>query len=82
MASNIYTRKTVDGKVTAYSRKGSQGRKPSGLGKPELYRLFAKDEEILKLLKIKLGNYYNKNEIVRNAVHRAIESIYTELVKH
>jgi hypothetical protein len=82
MASNIYTRATVDGKVTAYSRKGSQGRKPSGLGKPKLYRLFAKDEEILRLLEIRLGEYYNENEIVREAVHKAVESIYTELLKH
>jgi hypothetical protein len=27
MASNIYSRKTVDGKTTFYSRKGTQGRK-------------------------------------------------------
>lgn len=26
MASNIYSRKTVDGKTTFYSRKGTQGR--------------------------------------------------------
>lgn len=30
MASNTFTRDTVDGKRT-YSRKGTQGRKPSGL---------------------------------------------------
>lgn len=28
MASNIYSRKTVDGKTTMYSRKGTQGRTP------------------------------------------------------
>jgi len=81
MASNKYSRKTVDGKTTWYSREGSQGRKPSGLGKPKLYRLFASDEEILKLLEIKLGDYYNENEIVRDAVHKAVESVYTELLK-
>jgi hypothetical protein len=27
MASNIYSRKTADGKTTMYSRKGTQGRK-------------------------------------------------------
>jgi len=81
MANNTYLRQTVDGKTTAYTRKGTQGRKPSGLGKPKLYRLFAEDEKILKLLEIKLGSYYNENEIVRNAVHKAVESIYTEFVK-
>ena len=62
-------------------RSVKQGRKPSGLGKPTLYRLFAEDEEILKLLEIKLGDYYNKNEIVRDAVHKAVQSIYTESLK-
>ena len=81
MAPNIYQRRTADSKITWYTRKGTQGRKPSGLGKPKLYRLFESDEEILKLLEIKLGDYYNENEIVRNAVHKAVESIYTELVK-
>lgn len=81
MASNIYDRITVDGKTTRYSRRGTQGRKSSGLGKPKLYRLFASDEEILKQLESKMGEYYNENEIVRQAVHKAVESIYTELVK-
>ena len=81
MSTNVYKRTTADGITTAYSRKGTQGRKPSGLGKPKLYRLFASDEEILKLLEMKLGKYYNENEIVRDAVHKAVESIYTELVK-
>ena len=66
----------------AHTRKGTQGRKPSGLGKPELYRLYAEDEEKLSILKEKLGIYYNKNEIVRQAVRLALETVYTELVKH
>jgi len=80
MASNTFTRHTITGPRT-YSRKGTQGRKPSGLGKPELYRLYAEDEKKLLVLKEKLGCYYNKNEIVRQAVHLALETIYTELVK-
>lgn len=82
MASNLYTRTTADGKTTQHTRKGTQGRKPSGLGKPELYRLYAEDEEKLSILKEKLGIYYNKNEIVRQAVRLALETVYTELVKH
>ena len=81
MASNVYRRTTADGKTTAYSRKGTQGRKPSGLGNPELYRLYAEDEKKLLILKEKLGNYYNKNEIVREAVRLALETVYIELVK-
>jgi len=80
VSSNTYTRHTITGTRT-YSRKGSQGRKPSGLGKPELYRLYVEDEKKLLILKEKLGLYYNKNEIVRQAVHLALETIYTELVK-
>ena len=80
MASNTFTRHTITGPRT-YSRKGTQGRKPSGLGKPELYRLYAEDEEKLLILKEKLGTYYNKNEIVRQAVHLALETIYIELLK-
>lgn len=80
MASNIYTRHTITGSQK-FTRKGTQGRKPSGLGKPELYRLYAEDEEKLLILKEKLGMYYNKNEIVRQAVRLALETVYTELLK-
>lgn len=81
MASNTYPRTTVDGKTTWYSRKGTQGRKSSGLGKPELYRLYAEDEKKLLILKEKLGAYYNKNEIVRQAVRLTLETVYIELLK-
>ena len=80
MTHNTYTRHTITGS-RQFTRKGTQGRKPSGLGKPELYRLYAEDEEKLLILKEKLGTYYNKNEIVRQAVHLALETVYTELLK-
>jgi hypothetical protein len=81
MASNLYTQARADGTSQITRRSQKQGRKSSGLADPKLYRLFAEDVEILKLLEIKLGEYYNENEIVRNAVHRAVESVYTELLK-
>ena len=81
MASNTYTRTTVNNKTSSYTRKGTQGRKPSGLGKPKLYRL--KNETVEKLVVIaeKLGQYYNENEIIREAVEKHVDCIYTELVK-
>jgi hypothetical protein len=80
MASNIYTRDTVDGQTT-YSRKGTQGRKPSGLGTARKHRLYLDDEMKLDELKKNLGQYYNENEIVRTAVRIYLSnSVGTELV--
>ena len=77
MASNIYE---VNG--TEYRRSVRQGRKPSGLGRPEKYRLYKKDEECLLILKSNLGEYYNKNEIVRIAVKLYLDNfVPTELLK-
>ena len=80
MAHNIYTRHTVSGSTT-YSRKGTQGRKPIGLGYPKLYRLY--DETNVKLATIKevLGTYYNENDLIREAAKKHVDFIYTELVK-
>jgi hypothetical protein len=80
MASNLYTRKTADGKITTYTRKGTQGRKPIGLSKPKLYRLSESTRRELDELKIKFGYLYNENEIIRFAAEKHIHSIYTELV--
>ncbi len=81
MASNIYTQDYVDGTSRKLRRLKKQGRKSSGLADPELYRLYKTDKEKLLMLKDKLGRYYNENQIVRDAVHYAVESIYTELLK-
>jgi hypothetical protein len=80
MASNIYTRHTITGD-TMHTRKGTQGRKPSGLGKPKLYRLYNKTNEKLAAISEILGYLYNENEIVREAVEKHVDFIYTELVK-
>ena len=81
MSSNLYSRITVDGKETAYTRKGSQGRKPSGLGKPFLIRLDMDSEVELIREADKLGYYWNKNDFIRSAVREKLNnSIYTELV--
>ena len=81
MASKTYTQHYVDGTKKDFQRK-KQGRKPSGLGKLDKYRLYEKDEERLLILKDKLGSYYNKNEIVRNAVKIYLDNfVPTELLK-
>lgn len=81
MANNIYTQHYADGSSALKRRRDKQGRKPSGLAKPRLYRLRQDDVGLLDALKNRLGYLYNENEIVRDAVHRGL-SVYTELVKH
>ena len=81
MASKIYTQCYVDGTKKNFRRK-KQGRKPSGFGKLGKYRLYEKDEERLSTLKKNLGAYYNKNDIVRNAVKIYLDNfVPTELLK-
>jgi len=80
MASKTYKQYYVDGSSKILTRSTKQGRKPSGLGRPKLIRLYAEDEEKMKVLKEKLGYLFNENEIVRQAVHQIINSVYTELV--
>lgn len=81
MATLTYIQAHADGTRITMRRSVPQGRKPSGLGRPKLYRLFAEDVEILAIMEEKLGCMYNENEIVRTAVHTAIETIYTEFLK-
>lgn len=81
MASNSYIQYYSDGTKKKLRRSTKQGRKTSGLGKPKLIRLYAEDEEKMKLLKEKLGYLFNENEIVREAVHKIVNSVYTELLK-
>ena len=81
MASNTYQRRTVDGVITTYTRKGTQGRKPSGLAKPKLYRLDTETRIKLDYISTRLGDFMNENEIVREGVKNHVESIYTELLK-
>ena len=61
-----------------------QGRKPSGLAKPQLVRLYNDDKHELERRAAMMGEYWNENEFIRQAVHKAIEetkSIYTEFAK-
>ena len=81
MASNFYEQHTVDGKRIVTKRSAKQGRKPSGLAKPRLVRLYAVDEQKLVTISEQLGYLFNANEIIRQAVHNQINSVYTELVK-
>jgi hypothetical protein len=78
MASKAYKQYYADGTSKLLSRSAKQGRKPSGLGKPKLIRLSAEDEEKLKILKEKLGMYWNENEFIRSAVSEKLSnSVYT-----
>ena len=81
MASNVYIQNTSDGKRHLARRSIKQGRKPSGLSSPELVRLYAEDQEKFDVLKNELGYLYNKNEIIRTAVHKYLETVYTQLLK-
>jgi hypothetical protein len=83
MASNLYIQHTADGGSYLARRSVKQGRKPSGLSKPELFRLYEDDRTALDELKSRLGDLFNKNDFVRNAVHGALRNcVYTELVTH
>jgi len=82
MASNSYIQYYSDGTKKQLRRRIKQGRKPSGLGKPKLIRLYAEDEEKMKVLKEKFGMYWNENEFIRSAVSEKLSnSVYTELLK-
>ena len=81
MASKTVIRTFADGSKKEYKR-CRQGRKTSGLGKPEKFRLFEEDNRRLEILKNKLGYLYNKNDIVRIAVKIYLDnSVPTELLK-
>lgn len=82
MASNVYTCCTVTGPVRM-RRTIKQGRKPSGLAKPQLIRLYADDKAMLDTVSDKMGHLWNCNEFIRFAVHEALQrSVYIELIKH
>lgn len=81
MASRIGTYQTVDGKTVTFLRK-KQGRKPSGLAKPINVRLLQEDMNMIRILECKMGEYWNTNEFIRDAIHQKLSnSVYTELVK-
>ena len=81
MSANVYVQHTADGRSHMARRSVRQGRRPSGLGKPVLVRLYAEDEQIQDRLQERLGRFYNRNQIIRDAV-AAKRSIYTELLNH
>lgn len=80
MASKTYIQHYVDETSKEFLRK-KQGRISSGLGKPKLVRLKEIDEEKMRILKEKLGYYWNENEFIREAVSEKLcNSVYTELL--
>ena len=82
MASKTYVQVYEDGTSETVRRSVSQGRKPSGLGRAEKFRLYESDNKRLEVLKARLGRFFNKNEIVRDAVKMYLDnSVGTELVK-
>ena len=80
MASNTYIQHTVGGKSHLAKRSVKQGRKPSGLGKPILIRLYEEDEIIFSQMENVMGEYFNLNQTVREAV-ASQRSVYIELLK-
>ena len=80
MASKTKIQHYADGTFKEFLRK-KQGRIPSGLGKPKLIRLKETDEEKMRIIKEKLGYYWNENEFIREAVSEKLcNSVYTELL--
>jgi len=80
MASTSYIQHYTDGSQKRVRRIKPQGRKPRGLSDPELYRLYAETDEKLAVIKSKMGYLFNKNQIVRDAVKKHVDSVYTELL--
>lgn len=79
MASKTVVIQFVDGSKKEFKRT-KQGRRPSGLGKVEKFRLYESDNRRLEILKTNLGYLYNKNSIVRNAVKFYLDNfVPTEL---
>jgi hypothetical protein len=82
MACNTFAQHYADGTSQVLRRRKKQGRRSSGLGKPQLVRLWNNDEEKMKILQERFGIYWNKNEFIRNAVSKELRSsVYTELLK-
>jgi hypothetical protein len=81
MASKTYTQHTVDGRSHLARRSTPQGRHGSGLGKPVLVRLYEEDLALLSQMEKALGQLFNLNQIIRDAV-ASKRSVYTELLKH
>ena len=75
MASKTYRANTVDKKNVLYVREKEQGRRPMGLAAKKQFRLYQSDAEWLA------DNWTNANDFVRTAVHAAIQSVHTELLK-
>ena len=82
MASKTYTQAYEDGTIKAVRRSVRQGRKPTGLGRAEKFRLYESDNKRLETLKEVLGYFFNKNEIVIDAVKMYLDNyVPTESVK-
>lgn len=83
MAAKVYMQHYVNGSSKLRRRVVKQGRKASGLAKPQIVRLFDGDKTKLHKRAELMGEYWNENEFIRQAVHKAIEntrSVYIELL--
>jgi hypothetical protein len=84
MAPNVYKRKTTDGATTIYTRKGTQGRKPS-LRKyvKVLVRVPAEYYELMRWNNEKCGGLNSVTEQIRMAIRSSLcGCVYTQLLKH
>jgi hypothetical protein len=81
MASKTVIRRYADGTSKEYRRK-KQGRKPAGLAKAQLVRLYSDSKEQMNRLADVYGYCWNENEFIRDAVREKLSnSIYIELYK-
>jgi len=83
MAANIYTRKTSDGKTTAYSRKGTQGRRAIRKYKKILVRVPMEYYEMMKWQNELCGGMNSVTEQIRESIRASLcGCVYTQLLKH
>jgi len=82
MSSNIYTRKTADGKVTRHSRKGTQGRRKTRDYVVIRLRIPAEYHAIMKWENEKCGGKLSVTSQIRDAIRAKLcGCVYTQLLK-
>lgn len=82
MASNIYTRKTADGKVTSFSRKGTQGRRRARDYVIIRLRVPVEYYAIMKWENEKCGGKMSVTSQIQDAIRSKLcGCVYTQLLK-
>jgi len=82
MAHNIYQRTTADRKTKSYTRKGTQGRKPTRKYIKVLVRVPEEYYEMMKWENEKCGGLNSVTDQIRMAIRASLcGCVYTQLTK-